>query len=123
MVDNSRKRLFVNLIIFGDFFNKTYPALPGGSKALIAECVCRSHSRQATTMGAHIPLPIAIISKFERKVDSLPPAPLGLEHARNARKRTSLTAWPSPTPNFVFSNQNKIYMSVNRLLLQAHDCR
>jgi hypothetical protein len=46
---------------FGDLFS-AYPALPGGSRR-----------RQATTMSAHVLLPLAVNSKSEQRVDSLPP--------------------------------------------------
>jgi hypothetical protein len=45
----------------GDLYS-TYPAL----LPLRADCVTRVHSRQATTMSAHVLLPLAANSKSER---------------------------------------------------------
>jgi hypothetical protein len=47
-------------------------------------------------MGTHVLLPLAVNSKPERKINSLPP--LGLDLATFAHQWTALTAQPSPIP-------------------------
>jgi hypothetical protein len=50
-------------------------------------------------MGTQVLLPVAVNSKSERQVDSLPP--LGLE-SMTFGKLTSLVAWPIQMFSFVF---------------------
>jgi hypothetical protein len=85
---------------FGHLYS-AYPALPGGSRRWEQSELAGLNSRQSTTMSPHVLLPLAVNSKSERKVDSLPllgfePAIFGLQ------MHVSLTAWPSPNFFFLF---------------------
>jgi hypothetical protein len=72
--NNGDNKLKINK--FGDLYS-AYPALLGGSRRWEQSVTVLHSSRQATTIGPHIPL--AVNSKSERKADLLPP--LGLKPA------------------------------------------
>jgi hypothetical protein len=58
---------------------RAYPALPGSFRPWEQSALPREHNRQATTLCAHVLLPLAVNKKSAWKVYSL--LPLGFEHA------------------------------------------
>jgi hypothetical protein len=54
----------LNKTKWGDLYS-AYSALSGGSRHLEQSVLSRQHSRQATTMGAYVLLPLAVNSESE----------------------------------------------------------